>query len=107
MFVIISTISVGSFLKKFCPKLLYKTLAENGLGRNGDQGCQMVYFQAKNSNLGKIWMTLDWKLLIYFMAIWNILQTFEIFYDILCSFGTFFRFWYHVPKISGNPDGDL
>jgi hypothetical protein len=41
----------------------------------------MVYFQAKNSNLGKFWRALDWKMLIYYMAMWNILQTFEICYD--------------------------
>jgi hypothetical protein len=64
-----------------------------------DQGCQMVYFQTKNTKLGKFWRPLDWKMLIYFMVIWNILQTFGIFYRhlgyfmtikyILCSFGTF------------------
>jgi hypothetical protein len=47
------------------------------------QGCQMVSFQTKNPNLGKFWMTLDWKMLIDFTAIWNILQTFGIFGDIL------------------------
>jgi hypothetical protein len=33
------------------------------------QGCQMVYFQTKNPNLGKFWSALDWKVLIYLMAI--------------------------------------
>jgi hypothetical protein len=42
------------------------------------QGCQMVSFQTQNPNLGKFWSALDWKMLIYFMAIWNISQTFEI-----------------------------
>jgi hypothetical protein len=27
-------------------------------------GCQMVYFQAKNPNLGKFWRALDWKMLL-------------------------------------------
>jgi hypothetical protein len=27
------------------------------------QGCQMVYFQTKNPNLGKIWRALGWKML--------------------------------------------
>jgi hypothetical protein len=40
-----------------------------------DQGCQMVYFQAKNPNLGKFWM-----------AIWNTLQTLGIFYGRLVHF---------------------
>jgi hypothetical protein len=50
------------------------------------QGCQMVYFQTKNPNLGKLWRALDWIMLIYFMAIWNILQTFGIFNDHLVHF---------------------
>jgi hypothetical protein len=50
------------------------------------QGCQMVSFQTKNTNLGKFWRALDWKTLIYFMAIWNILQTFGILYDHLIHF---------------------
>jgi hypothetical protein len=41
----------------------------------------MVSFQTKNPNLGKFWRAFDWKRLIYLMAIWNILQTFGIFYD--------------------------
>jgi hypothetical protein len=48
-----------------------------------DRGCQMVSFQTKNLNLGKFLRALNCKMLIYFMAIWNIL-------DVLCSFGTFF-----------------
>jgi hypothetical protein len=44
-------------------------------------GCQLVYFQTKNPNAGKFL-----KILIHFMAIWNILQIFGIFYD---PFGTF------------------
>jgi hypothetical protein len=57
-------------------------------------------FKPQNPNLGKFWRLLDWKILMYFMAIWNILQTFWIFYRhfgyfitiwyILCSSGTFF-----------------
>jgi hypothetical protein len=53
----------------------------------------MVCFQAKNPNLGKFRRALDCKMLIYFMAIWNILRTFKIFmtiWYILCSFGTLF-----------------
>jgi hypothetical protein len=64
----------------------------------------MAYFQTKNPNLGQFWSALDWKLLIYFMDICNILWTLGIFYvcmttwDILhmtiwymlCSFDTFF-----------------
>jgi hypothetical protein len=51
-----------------------------------DQGCQMVFFHTKNPNLDKFRRVLDWKLLIYLMAILNILQTFGIFYDHLVQF---------------------
>jgi hypothetical protein len=41
------------------------------------QICQMVYFQNKNPNLGKFVSALDWKMLVYFMAIWYIFTVFE------------------------------
>jgi hypothetical protein len=50
------------------------------------QGCQMVSFQTKNPSFGKCWRALDWKMLTCFMAVWNILQTFGIFYDHLAHF---------------------
>jgi hypothetical protein len=34
-----------------------------------DQGCQMVCFQTKNTNLGKFWGVLGGKMLLYVMAI--------------------------------------
>jgi hypothetical protein len=43
------------------------------------QGCQMVYFQTKNPNLGKLWRVLEWKRLVYFMVHWKILWPFGIF----------------------------
>jgi hypothetical protein len=61
----------------------------------------MVSFQTKNPNLGSFWRSLDWKMLIHFMAIWCTLQTIGIFYDHLVHFmfiWYFFRFWYHVPR---------
>jgi hypothetical protein len=63
----------------------------------------MVCFKTKNQDLGKIW-ALERKMLVYFMAIRNILRPFGIFYGhlvyvvaIWCSlrpFGIFFPFWY-------------
>jgi hypothetical protein len=44
------------------------------------QGCQMVRFQPKNYDLGKFLGALEWKTLVFFMAIWNILLSFGIFY---------------------------
>jgi hypothetical protein len=35
----------------------------------GEQGCQMKYFNTKNAILGIFWRALEWKMLIYFMAI--------------------------------------
>jgi hypothetical protein len=46
----------------------------------------MVCFQTKHPNLGKFWRALDWKMLIYFMATWNILWRFGIFCDRLVHF---------------------
>jgi hypothetical protein len=37
------------------------------------QGCQMVCFQTKNPDLRNIFRASDFKMVIYFMAIWNIL----------------------------------
>jgi hypothetical protein len=31
------------------------------LRHTADQGCQMVYFQTKNPNLGKFWRVSEWK----------------------------------------------
>jgi hypothetical protein len=52
-----------------------------------DQGCQMVCFQTKNTNLGQFWRVLQWKMLVYFMAIWYILWPF---WYSLWLFGIFF-----------------
>jgi hypothetical protein len=52
----------------------------------------MVYFQ---TNVGKFWRALDRKKMKLLMAVWNILRTFELFYDHLVHF---FRFGYHGPR---------
>jgi hypothetical protein len=44
------------------------------------QGCQMVYFNTKNPNLGKFGSAWEWKMLVCFKTIWNILQPFGITY---------------------------
>jgi hypothetical protein len=41
----------------------------------------MVCFQTENPNLGKFFRASDWKMLIYFMAIWNTLRIFGTFCD--------------------------
>jgi hypothetical protein len=67
----------------------------------------MVCFQTKNTNLGKFWRALDWKMYIYFMAIWKILRTLGIFYDYLVHFVfiwcIFSGFGIMYQEKSGNP----
>jgi hypothetical protein len=55
----------------------------------------MVCFQTKNPNLGQFWRALDWKMFVYFMAIWSILWRFGIFCDHLVHF-VFIRFIFPV-----------
>jgi hypothetical protein len=67
----------------------------------------MVSFQTKNPKLGKLWRASEGKMLIYFMAIWNILHTFGIFYDQLVHFGFIWYIFSGLGNIyqekSGNP----
>jgi hypothetical protein len=68
----------------------------------------MVSLKTKNPNLGKFWRALDWKMLIYFLAIWNILQTFGICYDHLVHFVFIWdTYFYRLGKLYqekyGNP----
>jgi hypothetical protein len=63
------------------------------------QGCQMVCFQNKNPNLGKLWRVLQWKMLFNFMDTWSILCM--VFCYILWIFGVvrgISPFWYCVPR---------
>jgi hypothetical protein len=67
-----------------------------------NQGCQMVYFQTKNPNLGNFWSAMQWKMLVNFMAIWSILLPFHIFYSHLVYFEIvlvyFFPFFLYQEK---------
>jgi hypothetical protein len=49
----------------------------------------MAYFQTDKPNLGKFWRDLQWKTLVYFMAIWYIFRPFCIFMVILYIFRHF------------------
>jgi hypothetical protein len=70
------------FAKIFMPEHFFKLTFPGKM-----QGCQMVYyFQTKNPNLGKSWRILQWKILVYFMAIWSIFCPFCIFYGTLVYF---------------------
>jgi hypothetical protein len=65
------------------------------ISANHEQGCQMVYFQIENPNLGKFWMELQWKMLVYFMDIWFILRPFGTgMYFIAIWYMYFIAIWY-------------
>jgi hypothetical protein len=83
-----------------CAKIVPIILWESASGKlDCPQGCQMVSFQTKNPNLGKVWRALDGKMLLYGIGIlYRYLRYFMTIWYILCSFGTVFRFWYHVPR---------
>jgi hypothetical protein len=71
------------------------------------RGCQMAYFKTKNPNLGKFWRVLQWKMLVYLLAIWSILRPFGIFCDHLVHFAfiwyIFSAFGIMYQEKSGNP----
>jgi hypothetical protein len=46
----------------------------------------MVYFKTQNPNLGIFWRALEWKMLVCFITIWNILQPFGKIYGHLVYF---------------------
>jgi hypothetical protein len=73
-----------------------------------NQGCQIVCFQTKNPNFGKIWRALERTMLLYFMTIWSILRSFGIIFGLwysLLSFGIFFFVLACLDQEkSGNPD---
>jgi hypothetical protein len=61
-------------------------------------GCQMVhiYFETKNPSLGKFGRALEWKRLVYSLAIWNILRTFGY---LGATYVLYFPpFWYIVSR---------
>jgi hypothetical protein len=86
--------TLGDFLKKSsCHKLFTKKHAM----AYKQQGCQMVYLQTKNFNLGKFWRALEWKIagiiydnLKYLTAIWYTLWPFGIYLNVI---------WYIFPLL--------
>jgi hypothetical protein len=71
------------------------------LGLTEHQGCQMVYFQTKNQNLGNFLGSCNGRCCI-FMNNWSILQPFGKLYGHLVQFVVIWyispRFWYVVPR---------
>jgi hypothetical protein len=64
-------------------------------------GCQMVYFQTKRPNLGKLWRALDCKMLLYFWPFGIFYGHLRYFITIWCIFSGFGVM--HQEK-SGNPE---
>jgi hypothetical protein len=58
--------------------------------------CRVARWFVFNSNLGKFWRVLEWKMMVYFMPSWNILQL-CIWYT-LWSLGNFVVIWYIFPR---------
>jgi hypothetical protein len=56
----------------------------------------MVCFRTKNLNLGKHWKALNWEMFRCFMAIWNFLWRFGIFYNHLVLL---VLIWYILPVL--------
>jgi hypothetical protein len=70
----------------------------------------MVYFHPKSNNLGKFWKALQWKMLVFFIAILSTLQPTGICY---CHLVPFLVIWYTFSSFgmlyrekSGNPARD-
>jgi hypothetical protein len=59
------------------------------------KGCQMVRFQTKNTDLGKFWRVLRWKMLVYFMAVWSIIWPSGIF----CGFLVYLTAIWHISPV--------
>jgi hypothetical protein len=55
-------------------------LPEARIVQIADQGCQMVYFQTKNLNMGIFRRALECIVLLYFITVWNILRPIGIMY---------------------------
>jgi hypothetical protein len=92
--------------QKHCKSFpLYVQIATASAG----QGCQMIYFKTKNTNLGIFWRALEWKMLVYFTATWYNLWPFGIcnvwpFGFSLWSFGIYFLILVCLDREkSGNP----
>jgi hypothetical protein len=75
---------IGRDQESWAQRQIYPALENNVC----HQGCQMVYFYAKNRNLGKYRRALERKMLVYFMTIWN-----AYFTAIRCSLWSFGRFF--------------
>jgi hypothetical protein len=63
----------------------------------------MVYFQTKNTTLGKFWTILHWKILEHFMDTWSNLRPLGLFCGFYGHLVYFSRFGMLYEEKSGNP----
>jgi hypothetical protein len=68
-------------VRKLLSTYFFNLSAETFITQRWNLGCQMVYFQSKNPNSGKVCRVLQWKMLTNFIDIWSNLLPFRIFYD--------------------------
>jgi hypothetical protein len=54
-------------------------LGQQGLSRIIDRVARWFTLNTINLNLGNFWKALDWKMLIYFMTIWDFTDIWDIF----------------------------
>jgi hypothetical protein len=40
--------------------------SKSTLENSADQGCQMIYFQTKNTHLGTFWRALIWRMFVFY-----------------------------------------
>jgi hypothetical protein len=62
----------------------------------------MAYFQTQNPNLGKFWSISQYKMFIYFMVVWFIMQQLYIF----CGFYGHFEYFSHFGMLSREKSGN-
>jgi hypothetical protein len=83
MYVLLHVCTYTLFAASVVEFKVNKNLFLNPIRCRRKQGCQMAYFQTQNTNLGKFWRVLQWKMfvylwpfgifyghLVYFMVIW-------------------------------------
>jgi hypothetical protein len=68
------------------PKRTFAQTGEEISGVSGLPDGTFVYLLTKTINFGTLWRALEWKMLVYFTALWYILWSFEIFYGHLVYF---------------------
>jgi hypothetical protein len=72
------------YVRFFCISVVRDVISATSLEipHDGQQGCQMAYFQTKNPNLGKFWKVLQWKMLVFLLPFFLLTTKLYILMDI-------------------------